>query len=338
MKNNNISTDEIISNEKYNIEGNIDFFSELYKSLDEEEEEHKTEEDSKLCLITNKPLIDKFVELKCGHKFNYVPLYKDIYNHKIKFNSMEASNGSLKGNEIRCPYCRQKQVGLLPYYEHMGVKKIGGVNFLSETEAVCFINSYYYGKCDYTKCNPCYNEALVEHKISNNKLIKCHYNHVSKLEHNNKSYCYTHKKEMNKIFVKEIKQQEKQKIKDDKQKVKEDEKINKQKVKEDEKLMKKSKKIEQLMAKQGAQGFTGATGTQGFIGQLFIEEENIKMPSKDIQLNTTNNLDENVIISKTKLICVEILKTGLNKGNQCSQPIYNEEMCKRHYNIKNKII
>ena len=320
MKKNNISTDEIISNEKYNIEGNIDFFSELYKSLDDEEEEQKTEEDNKLCLITNKPLIDKFVELKCGHKFNYVPLYKDIYNHKIKFNSMEASNGSLKGNEIRCPYCRQKQVGLLPYYENMGVKKIGGVNFLSEIEPVCFINSYYYGKCDYTKCNPCYNEALVEHKMTNNKLIICHYNHVSKLEHNNKSYCYTHKKEMNKIFVKEIKQQEKQKIKDDKQKVKEDEKINKQKIKEEEKLMKKSKKIEVLMAK------------------LFIEEENIKMPIKDNIINTTNNLDENVVITQTKLICVEILKSGLNKGKQCSQPIYNEQMCKRHYNIQNKII
>jgi hypothetical protein len=335
MKNNNISTNEIISNQKYNIEGNIDFFSELYKSLDDEEEEQKTEEDSKLCLITNKPLIDKFVQLKCGHKFNYVPLYKDIYNHKIKFNSMEASNGSLKGNEIRCPYCRQKQVGLLPYYENMGVKKIGGVNFLSETEPVCFINSYYYGKCEYTKCNPCYNEELVENKLTNNKLIICHYNHVSKLEHNNKSYCYTHKKVMNKICVKEIKQQEKQKIKDDKQKVKEDEKIdkqkvkedekiNKQKIKEDEKLMKKSKKIEVLMA------------------QLFIEEENIKIPSKIIELDTTNNnLDENVIITHkptTNLICVEILKTGLNKGTQCSQTIYNEQMCKRHYNIKNKII
>ena len=27
---------------KYNIEGNIDFFAELYKSLDEEVNEHKT--------------------------------------------------------------------------------------------------------------------------------------------------------------------------------------------------------------------------------------------------------------------------------------------------------
>jgi hypothetical protein len=33
---------------KYNIEGGIDFYSELYKSLDVEENEHKTEEDSKL--------------------------------------------------------------------------------------------------------------------------------------------------------------------------------------------------------------------------------------------------------------------------------------------------
>ena len=84
--------------------------------------------------------------------------------------------------------------------------------------------------------------------------------------------------------------------------------------------MKKSKKIEVLMAK------------------LFIEEENIKMPIKDNIINTTNNLDENVVITQTKLICVEILKSGLNKGKQCSQTIYNEQMCKRHYNIQNKII
>ena len=41
---------------KYNIEGGLDFFTELYKSLDIEEDEFKTEEDNKLCLITNQPL------------------------------------------------------------------------------------------------------------------------------------------------------------------------------------------------------------------------------------------------------------------------------------------
>ena len=60
---------------KYIIEDGIDFFAELYKSLDDKELLEKTEEDNNKCLITNQPLTDKFVELNCGHKFNYVALY-----------------------------------------------------------------------------------------------------------------------------------------------------------------------------------------------------------------------------------------------------------------------
>ena len=41
---------------KYKIEGGINFFNELYKSLDIEENEFKTEDDNNLCLITNHPL------------------------------------------------------------------------------------------------------------------------------------------------------------------------------------------------------------------------------------------------------------------------------------------
>ena len=71
---------------KYNIEGGIDFYEELYKSLDVDEDNNKTEDDKNLCLITNKPLCDKFVKMECEHKFNYIPLYLDIKNHKQKFN------------------------------------------------------------------------------------------------------------------------------------------------------------------------------------------------------------------------------------------------------------
>ena len=70
-------------NNKYNIEGGIDFYSELYKSLDIEENEHKTIEDLNMCLITNSPLESNHIQLTCGHKFNYIPLYFDIKNHKI---------------------------------------------------------------------------------------------------------------------------------------------------------------------------------------------------------------------------------------------------------------
>jgi hypothetical protein len=58
--------------DKYKLEGGIDFFAELYKSLDIEESD-----ENNMCLITNQPLTDKFVSLNCGHKFNYIPLYND---------------------------------------------------------------------------------------------------------------------------------------------------------------------------------------------------------------------------------------------------------------------
>ena len=115
---------------KYNIEGGIDFFSELYKSLEDEENKFKTEDDNNLCLITNQTLTDKFVTMECGHKFNYIPLFNDLVNHKKKFNNMEGTATHLKNNEIRCPYCRKKTAEVLPYYEDLGLAKVNGVNYI----------------------------------------------------------------------------------------------------------------------------------------------------------------------------------------------------------------
>ena len=65
---------------KYMVEGNIDFFGELYNSISIEEKEEKEEDSPDFCLISNQPLVEPFVRLDCGHKFNYLPLYYDIYN------------------------------------------------------------------------------------------------------------------------------------------------------------------------------------------------------------------------------------------------------------------
>jgi hypothetical protein len=35
--------------------------------------------------------------------------------------------------------------------------------------------------------------------------------------------------------------------------------------------------------------------------------------------------------------CVEILKNGVNKGTACGCKLYQDNMCKRHYSIKNKV-
>ena len=51
----------------YLIEGGLNFYDELNNSDCEEDYDNN-------CLITNEPLIDKFVKMECGHKFNYIPL------------------------------------------------------------------------------------------------------------------------------------------------------------------------------------------------------------------------------------------------------------------------
>ena len=130
---------------KYKIEGSIDFFSELYKSLDDED----ISDENNLCLITSQLLTKNFFIMDCGHKFNYIPLYLDIKNHKLKFNSMEDSSSRLNHNEIRCPYCRKKQTNLLPYYEELGLSKIHGINYINPNYTPPISVSSSYKKCEF---------------------------------------------------------------------------------------------------------------------------------------------------------------------------------------------
>ena len=113
----------------YIIEENFDFYKELYESLDDSDNNNIDEQSAQICLITNAPLTKHFVELECKHKFNYVPLFKDLVNHKTKFSSLDTHR--LKVNEIRCPYCRNKQGNVLPYIEELGLPKEHGVNWIN---------------------------------------------------------------------------------------------------------------------------------------------------------------------------------------------------------------
>jgi hypothetical protein len=64
---------------KYSVEDNLDFYAELYKSLDESGENKivNNNENDNICLITNSLLTENYVKLACGHRFNYIPLFKD---------------------------------------------------------------------------------------------------------------------------------------------------------------------------------------------------------------------------------------------------------------------
>ena len=66
------------------IEGNINFYDELYKTLNED-----SDDENNLCQITGLPLETNAITLECKHKFNYEPLYKEIYKQKYVFKTYE---------------------------------------------------------------------------------------------------------------------------------------------------------------------------------------------------------------------------------------------------------
>jgi hypothetical protein len=300
---------------KYNIEGGIDFFSELYKSLDIEENEEKTEEDKNKCLISNEELTDKHLNLICGHKFNYVHLYNDLVNHKNKFNNMEETHSKLNTNEIRCPYCRKKQQYILPYYEELGLVKVNGVNFYDPNLKQSHSNNTYKShKCEYKFPNQNYDitksESETNSKYLNNQ--SCGHYHVTQISVYNavnpgqlitygdtKYYCYTHKKDM----IKQYKLQQNEKEKDEKKQAK---------------ILEKQIKL--------------------------LEKQNTKAKEKEEKQKTKalkkNSMSENVVLGPSNIEnqtgCVQILKTGPNKDKPCGCNIFSVNMCKRHYTLNHK--
>jgi hypothetical protein len=214
---------------KYYVEGNIDFFTELYKSLDIEEDNIKTEKDNELCLITNLPLVDKYVTLKCGHKFNYIPLYNDLLNYNNKYIYMESNKYGK--TSIRCPYCRKDQTELLPYYEELGLKKIMGINSFEtcENDHCEFIKEYIInGAVKKEQCK----------KLCSRNL--CYYN----IPNCSKLYCNEHKKKVFNEYKKNLINEKKQNEKEEKMKLKQEEKMKKHMEKQKQAEEKKKKKKE----------------------------------------------------------------------------------------------
>jgi hypothetical protein len=177
----------------YIIEGNFDFYKELYESLDDS---GNNIDDSamQVCLISNAPLIKHFVELECKHTFNYVPLFKDLVNHKTKFSSLDTHR--LKVNEIRCPYCRNKQGNLLPYIEELGLPKEHGVNWINmDLMSTSNVVDLKLGQC-------CWGNGY-----------ECNAIHVLTNGSTNLDYCYYHYKLTAKKLLMEQKLKQKMEMK-----------------------------------------------------------------------------------------------------------------------------
>jgi len=278
---------------KYNIENNIDFYKQLYDSLNDDvvdDDAGGPEVHCELCLISNLPLVNNFVELKCGHKFNYGPLYKDIFNYKKKFNNMEHLKTKLKQNQLRCPYCRNVQDELLPYHENFGYPKEHGVNFYD----IHMTNQNYPDFVD--PINQCQYQIITLDVSGNAHTHQCnHYGYIHsilKTKYNNQNkYCYNHRLIIVKEIVKEIKEKEKNE---------------------------KAKKIEEKNKLK-----------------LELMKQKMELKNKKIEMknNTDNNNSEHTINNN---FCSIILKTGKQKGTQCSGKPYKVSLCKRHYNLQDK--
>lgn len=314
---------------KYNIEGNIDFYAELYNSLDIEDDEKV--EDKNICLITNKPLTDKYIIMNCGHKFNYIPLYKDIVNHKNKFNSMESSSGKLTINEIRCPYCRKKQKYILPYYEELGLPKVNGVNWYEHNAPARKII-----KCMYKFPNENYDPTQPETELNlKYKKTECGIGYAAPIQlHNsanelhpitfgdNNCYCYYHKQ----LMIKQYKAEEKQKVKEQAKLAKMNAKLEAKKAKD---LEKQKIKEEKQKAKEALKKISKSKNKNEVIGHIVLEVETQQEYETQSEVETQSEGE--------KKGCIAIIKSGVNKGKPCGCQTKMNMLCGRHYKLSNNI-
>lgn len=123
-----------MQNPQDDIDVNVDFQNELFKLLSED-----FSYDDNLCLISNLPLENNHITLYCGHKFNYAPIYNEIKYQKLQYHNLETQK--LTHSEIKCPYCRTIQKGLLPCRNNF--ENIKGVNWPKK-------NQYKANICGYT--------------------------------------------------------------------------------------------------------------------------------------------------------------------------------------------
>lgn len=128
---------------KYQTDGGllVDFYSEI-DNIDLNEEEN-------ICLISNLPLDENHITLKCGHKFNYRPIYNDVINVKSNHRMLVKR---IEIDQLQCPYCRNIQRCLLPYIPKLRLPKKDGVNWINASKY--FPHRVYskMGDCSVVSC------------------------------------------------------------------------------------------------------------------------------------------------------------------------------------------
>jgi len=303
----------------YHTENNINFYDELYNSLD-----YESDDEEHTCQITGNVLTDKHVVLECKHKFNYEPLYKEICRQKFVFKTYDLNSLSKNDKQkckdrhvdyfIKCPYCRSVQFTILPYYEELRSKKIYGINTLDKafsstahvsnstnsiTSFSMFGVNFCLGQCAHIysyDSHFCTQTMVAKIPIPNSNT------HISLCKYHYKS------------GLKAIELAEKKKLAEEKKK--EAEKV----LSERTKLFNEKNKLRE------AKGLPPLK----HLPKLKVEQ-NIVL---DISPNTNNETTEQLTN-----VCQAILKSGVNKGNKCGSKHVNEAgFCKRHASVSNSVL
>ena len=336
---------------KYLVEGDINFFAELKKTIGHGEVASAPSVEN-ACLITNNALIEHSVTLPCNHTFNYIPLYNEIKIQKCVKNTAETAK--LLMNEIKCPYCRKIHKTVLPYYEDLceSCPILYGVNTLDLAHKV--INCCNYVKYVYTDGTQMYCELTGDnlHYCADDKQYYC-YNHLyivckkkqKELKHQEQVAKIKKIKEEQQLLKNALKNEQKNELKNEQKNELKNEQKNE---------LKNEQKNEQKNALKNEQKNALKNELKNELknalkNELKNELKNAKATAKlALKANSTltitlpgsiiDAIDEtNEVIQVTANVtsCAQILKTGLFKGGSCNKPIYKKNMCKRHFNLSN---
>jgi hypothetical protein len=301
----------------YNIEGNIDFYSSLYTSLDYDSDQGEESEQNKhqVCEITGQELTNHFVTLECKHTFNYAALYTEICKQKFDFQSYTSDvlskpdvmkiRDSKLDYYIKCPYCRHIQFELLPYHEDLSFQKKYGVN-TNDIDFRIIKTSYVPGSVPSNYTYMLYGYKFAQGKccktnLVNGKVVPCWNCYTTPIvapDGTTKDLCPNHVRPEVKAYKLEIKKKEIE--------AKLLEKAIKKQEALEAKALKKEKVKETKEAKSEAKALKKETK----------EQTQIQDPSLCLNCG-----------------CVALLKTGLRKGEACGQKVANvsqNNLCKRH--------
>ena len=319
----------------YKIEGNISFYDELFKSLDDESDN----EDDLVCKITGLPLEDKHVVLECNHTFNYLALYKELCRQKFDFKTYEfhlltnKEQINIKNSNVdyflKCPYCRNIQFKILPDYDELGLEKKYGINSLDPSLKPETMNKVHsginYGDDNYTftmygvlfKKGECC-APILDKSFTHQVYKKCFGKYSAAIPNTEIYYCKFHyKKGLN-----DQKISEKNKLLEEKKKQLEEKKkhIEEKKKQNEESMKKNQQKIDEINKERIEKGLKPL--------KRIIKKNigNISLPGQTISIFIPESVDNNNL-----QVCKAILKTGLNKGKPCGSKHINENfLCKKH--------